>query len=80
MKMNAATAPRGAYSEEVAANASTARQKVTTHTRHTRLAQDNEPWFYVNYAGGMAVAVGPYFAIFFAKFRPFFEKKNFREI
>jgi hypothetical protein len=26
------------------------------------------------------VAVGPYFAIFFAKFRPFFEKKFFREI
>ena len=29
---------------------------------------------------GSYVAVGPYFAIFFAKFRPFFEKKNFREI
>jgi hypothetical protein len=26
------------------------------------------------------VGVGPYFAIFFAKFRPFFEEKKIREI
>jgi len=30
--------------------------------------------------GELQIGVGPYFANFFAKFRPFFEKKNFREI
>jgi hypothetical protein len=52
------------------ANAAATETKKATKTPTTTSKQTERE-------GGLWLAVGPYFAIFFAKFRPFFEKKIF---